>query len=81
MKLNDGEITFELSMDSLAYLMVNHSSREDFLKFLERMADIGAGSNFEWEVIECLFGRLVELDATTARDLIEYLVTEGEDLV
>lgn len=73
MNLNEEKITVSIGLDSLAYILTSEFDRGTFLEFIEFMAGVNADSNFEWEVIEVLFARLLDADPEAARDLLSEL--------
>lgn len=70
MNLNEEKITVSIGLDSLAYILTDEFNRSTFLEFMEFVAGVSAGSNFEWEVIAVLFNRLLDDDPDTATELL-----------
>ena len=78
MSLNEEKITVSIGLDSLAYILTNEFNRGTFLEFMGRVAEVNADTNFEWEVIVVLFGRLLDSDPETAAELLRDLARVEE---
>ena len=77
--LHEEKITVSIGLDSLAYILTNEFNRETFLELIEYMAVVNADSNFEWEVIEVLFSRLLKCDSEAAGELWRELEAAKEE--